>query len=410
MQVSLRDLEITDAYYSFKWRNDKRVWKYTLFRPEQEITFEQERAWLAKRLKDDTVFMQAILVNDEYIGNIQLVNIENRHAEFHIFIGEVSFHGKGVGKKACRLFYQRVFRKFGPINIELLVHKENINAFSIYQSFDFEIVETLEGGYIKMSKVMSWDLETHGIQKSEFTLNDSEVKIYNEQLYQSLKVCESIRKEKGVITNSEGTVHHLLATDRIVYLNFLKTIFSNDLYDEIYSFFDGNFVLNSFGGVVNSKNSRSYVSSIHRDVRFYTNRIPLMLNVIVLLTEFNDKNGGTRFLLNSHKTKTKPTDQEFYTNSISLDGLAGEIFMFDANLWHAAGINETFKDRNAITLTFTKPSFKPQFDYLGLFNSTEIELENEKIKQVLGYNSRIPKTLHDWYQKPENRFYKSNQD
>jgi hypothetical protein len=35
---------------------------------------------------------------------------------------------------------------------------------------------------------------------------------------------------------------------------------------------------------------------------------------------------------------------------------------------------------------------------------------NEDLKQLLGYFSRVPANLEEWYQPYENRFYKKNQD
>ncbi len=83
---------------------------------------------------------------------------------------------------------------------------------------------------------------------------------------------------------------------------------------------------------------------------------------------------------------------------------------FDSNLWHAAGENFSVFERKAITITFTKSFMKQQMDYCRTLSYDYIETLPEKLQQVLGYFSRTPKNLNEWYQKPEKRCYRPNQD
>jgi ectoine hydroxylase-related dioxygenase (phytanoyl-CoA dioxygenase family) len=53
---------------------------------------------------------------------------------------------------------------------------------------------------------------------------------------------------------------------------------------------------------------------------------------------------------------------------------------------------------------------KQQLDYSRAVGYNELEGKSEEIKQILGYFSRIPSNFNEWYQLPEKRFYKNNQD
>jgi hypothetical protein len=34
---------------------------------------------------------------------------------------------------------------------------------------------------------------------------------------------------------------------------------------------------------------------------------------------------------------------------------------------------------------------------------------SEQVRQLLGYNARVPSNLEEWYQPPEKRFYRRDQ-
>jgi RimJ/RimL family protein N-acetyltransferase len=93
--VLIRPLVKEDALTSYQWRNDSEIWKFTGSRPNITVTQEVESEWIEKVLKDDISKRFAILCDGEYIGNVQLTNINNDSAEFHIFIGKKSFGEKG---------------------------------------------------------------------------------------------------------------------------------------------------------------------------------------------------------------------------------------------------------------------------------------------------------------------------
>jgi ectoine hydroxylase-related dioxygenase (phytanoyl-CoA dioxygenase family) len=209
---------------------------------------------------------------------------------------------------------------------------------------------------------------------------------------------------------TDGTLHHLLLTGDEIFLDLLKKLVSNDMNDLITSFFGGKFILNTYGAVKNLKYKPSYVSNIHRDIRFFTGGVPLMLQALILLDDFTIENGATYFLAGSHMQANKPDEAYFFKNSLRALGKKGDVYFFDSNLWHAAGVNTTDYERRAITIGFTKPFMKQQLDYSRALGYNVVEKLTPELIQVLGYNSRVPSNLDEWYQKPENRFYKPNQN
>lgn len=139
MDVYIRPLELDDAKVSYLWRQDAQIWIYTGSKPDSLITYEVEKEWLKNALKRKNEIRFAICVGDsrEYIGNVQLTNISQDEAEFHIFIGKKEFHNKGIGTKATKLILEYAKTIIKLIRVYLWVNKENTSAIRAYKKSGF---------------------------------------------------------------------------------------------------------------------------------------------------------------------------------------------------------------------------------------------------------------------------------
>lgn len=149
--VVIRPLEEHDAEISYKWRNDAEVWKHTGSRPNIEITREIELQWIQKAIADESCRRFAIICDDNYVGNVQLTSITSTSAEFHIFIGEKSFWGKGLAKQATYQILHYAKEELKLNNVFLSVKKDNISAVQAYLRTSFKISSEEVDGWIKMS-------------------------------------------------------------------------------------------------------------------------------------------------------------------------------------------------------------------------------------------------------------------
>ena len=209
----------------------------------------------------------------------------------------------------------------------------------------------------------------------------------------------------GVAAGTDGTVHHL----PLMGASFIELLESRVAGDLLASFFGGPYILNTFGGVLNLPDHLSYVGDVHRDLRSFSGDIRLMAQLLVMLDDFPEANGATYLMSGSHRRADKPSDQEFFESAARAVGRAGSAVVFNSNLWHAAGANTTSAARRALTIAFTKPFMKQQLDYpraLGYERASEF---SEPVRQVLGYNARVPSSLDEWYQPPEKRLYRRDQ-
>lgn len=136
-RVHIRPLELKDAEISYKWRNDSLVWEYTESKPDKVITPEIEKQWLLKALSNKNEARFAIMLDDKYVGNIQLLKISETDAEYHIFIGDRDAWGKGVASLAS---YQILYYAKEELKLEsvyLTVREDNISAIKLYHKLAF---------------------------------------------------------------------------------------------------------------------------------------------------------------------------------------------------------------------------------------------------------------------------------
>lgn len=147
ISVYIRPLTLDDAHTSYLWRNDTQVWTYTNFKSVGYITEEQEKNWLSEKLthNDEKRFAICVKELDTYIGNVQLLDIKDQHAELHLFIGNKLYWGKGIGYQATLLTAKYGFEQIGLEDIYLKVHPANVPALAIYEKAGFEISGKDEG-------------------------------------------------------------------------------------------------------------------------------------------------------------------------------------------------------------------------------------------------------------------------
>ncbi len=248
-------------------------------------------------------------------------------------------------------------------------------------------------------------LEKDGLELFPNAIEEVDLPEYRSKLDDVLQQYSTAQASKGLEHLTNGAIHHLPVFDR----DFLRLLEISSINDAIRGWFGGNFLVNSFGGVVNSPGSASYVHEIHRDTRYYCADHRLFINLLVALDDFTLENGATLLLPKQHAKSTKPNTDDFehYANPILIS--AGDALLFDSNLWHRAGVNLSSGIRRCVTITFSRPWIKPQFQYAVLCAGNP-EACTPDLLQLLGYNARTPSSIEEWLKPASERFYKSGQD
>lgn len=136
--VLIRPLLESDAEISFKWRNDPEIWRFTGKRPDRIITKEIENSWIKKAIREPDSYRFAIIADDNYVGNIQITNIkDNGNGEYHIFIGDKNYWGKGIATLATYQIIRFAKERLKLNQLYLFVNPENMPALSVYEKCGF---------------------------------------------------------------------------------------------------------------------------------------------------------------------------------------------------------------------------------------------------------------------------------
>ena len=147
--VTIRPLVVEDAKTSYKWRNDRDVFRYTGNTYNSEISYDTELEWIKKVILNKNEYRCAIVVDDLYVGNIYLTNIDEDSAEYQIFIGDKNYWGKGVAKQASLQILAYAFEILKITSVYLNVNDKNEKAIHLYESIGF-IIEKESDGWIRI--------------------------------------------------------------------------------------------------------------------------------------------------------------------------------------------------------------------------------------------------------------------
>lgn len=207
-----------------------------------------------------------------------------------------------------------------------------------------------------------------------------------------------------------GVALHVLLSNPI-FIDFLDHLIKIGFIKELQeNYFNSKCILNSFSALDNLPNQPNFSAIVHRDLRFYSNNFPIMINCLLMIDDFTIENGGTYLLPYSHLEERKPDDAEFFSKAIQATGKRGDLLIFDSNVWHSSAPNTTQDHRKAVPITITKSFMKQLLDYPRAIGYNKMDDFNLELQQLLGYHSRVPASLDEWYQPEDKRFYKKGQD
>ena len=147
MEVRLRPLELSDAKTSMHWRNDPLVWSLTGFRPNIVVTRRIEESWIRRVNAITHDLRRAICVENRYVGNIYIIKNEENKFEYHVFIGDKDFWGRGIAYKASLLILEEAQKK-GINEIFLEVRRDHETAIRLYERLGFQLDKKKENKLI----------------------------------------------------------------------------------------------------------------------------------------------------------------------------------------------------------------------------------------------------------------------
>ncbi len=245
----------------------------------------------------------------------------------------------------------------------------------------------------------------------ENVLGSPDLKICYTSLYSARDriICE-IGKEKLKRANEYGVLRIMMKYEpyflTLLTNPYLLAIIDATVSNTAILHLQNGFILPSFS---EGQTPQNFQNNFHRDFPRYMNGYLASINVLLAIDEFTPNNGGTMIVPNTHQKAHPPVKEYIERNAIAVECPAGSAIIFDSTLWHASGINTSGKDRLAINHQFTRSFFKQQIDYVRALGEDMITKLPERTQQLLGYYTRVPTSLDEYYKTEAERLYKKGQ-
>lgn len=153
MDIKLRDLQSFDKKYFFSWIKDKEVIRYSLSKFQKMKSNDEISNWFDELLLDKSSYNQAIVDNCNakligYTGIVQISEID-LSGEYFIFIGDKSYHGKGIGTFVKKEIVKYGFENLGLNRIMLTASEKNIGALKAYTKANFKTEGIMRQGFYR---------------------------------------------------------------------------------------------------------------------------------------------------------------------------------------------------------------------------------------------------------------------
>ncbi|MEA3352858.1 MAG: phytanoyl-CoA dioxygenase family protein [Campylobacterota bacterium] len=251
------------------------------------------------------------------------------------------------------------------------------------------------------------DLDTKGFIKVEGVYAKEQINEVKKEYASVKNKFSDIQYDAEVGKECTNSTHHTI----LMCPKMLKLLDPNPIHKFLEYYFNGKYILYTMGASSKMPHSEYvYTQRIHREFYTFTFGQRIMLNTLIALDDATEEGAATWMLEGSHKLTQNPSDEYFYKNAMQVTAKKGDVLIFDANIWHAAGVNKTDKPVEIITPLFTKPFIKQALNYPRAFGLDFQYTISDELKQTLGYNAIIPETIQEFYKPEERRFYKRNQE
>jgi hypothetical protein len=264
---------------------------------------------------------------------------------------------------------------------------------------------TPSSGINELHAVFDYLMQTRGWMLFESVVPDELLDRMRGDIAKHVERCGCLQVAAGITPAPDGTAHHALGNgdslDEFLARRFLAP-FVGRFFD------DAPYILHAFNPVTVAPQTCGYLHRIHRDIGTYAGSFRLLLNMLVMVDDFAMENGATHILSGSHLSGDRPPDQIFWRYAERIIGRAGSIVLFDSNVWHAAGANVSDRRRAALTLSFSRPFYKPQMDYARFLGPDYGARLSDDLRQLLGYNAEVPTNYSEWYRPAATRLYRAD--
>jgi len=153
----------------------------------------------------------------------------------------------------------------------------------------------------------------------------------------------------------------------------------------------------------------NYSSRIHVDSPRFHAGYAFNMGVIWTLDEYTENNGCLEVLPGSHHSPETPNAEIFEAASVKVLCGAGALIVFNARLFHRTSVNETAFWRHAMTMNSCRSFMKPRLDWVRMVPEAIAQDLSLQARRILGFDTRVPTSLDEFFRPDSERLYKPGQ-
>jgi len=157
-----------------------------------------------------------------------------------------------------------------------------------------------------------------------------------------------------------------------------------------------NFILMSQNAIINRPADAHYQFTWHRDLNYqhYVSSRPLGISALYAIDDFTEETGGTWLIPASHKSETFPSSDYVRRHRKQIDAPAGSILLFDAMIYHRAGVNRSGRLRRSVNHIYCVPMIQQQISLPSMLDGKFSD--DPFLRMLLGYDTATGQSVREW--------------
>ena len=136
---SFNEKYVTEEYVS--WLKNSDIFG-RIAHANPNVTIDDVRSYSNQLVESDDAYFFAIVMkkSNKHVGNVKLgpIDYENRSCQLGMMIGDVSYHGQGIGTETVTLCKEFCFSELNIRKLYVKVLTDNAKAIRIYKKNNFE--------------------------------------------------------------------------------------------------------------------------------------------------------------------------------------------------------------------------------------------------------------------------------
>ena len=150
-ELSVRDVQDSDALEIYRWRNDEITVKYS--KTGRGVEPEEHSEWFENVISSSKYLVKIALINEKPIGIITFMKIDiMNHFEISINISP-EFRKRGLATKFLSLSEMELIKKVGECTIRALVLANNKDSISFFEKCNYRMIQKNNDSLIYEKKI-----------------------------------------------------------------------------------------------------------------------------------------------------------------------------------------------------------------------------------------------------------------